>query len=261
MPLGLQIVLYALLAIAVLLIVAVNLVLFVRVRIKIGFREKLYCKLYIGGVRVLTLPRPPKKLRNLRTYTKEKAARAAAKQAKHIEDHLESLRSHPIYKMIMQRYAQSKKKKAPQKPAPDAKPKAKKKESDLDVEVLMTLLAELLEALLDGTHKGVHVHVCKLHVWVVGQDAAQTALLTGALWAALSNLLAVLNRLTRLRIRHADVSLIPDYTGDTTRTDFCLTMSCNLYRALRIFLPLIPIFLSHKDSLIKSSQKQAAPTT
>lgn len=251
MPLGLKIFLLVLAALAVLLILAVNLVLFLRIKIKIGLKEKVTLRLYVGGVRVLSLPRPPKKLRRLRTYTKERAMKAAAKQSKHIEDHLESMRSHPIYKALMQKYAQSKAKKPKTGADAAAKPKQKKQEDSLDVEILMTLLAEMLEAILDGTHKGVRVHLCKLHVDVVGKDAASTAIITGSLWASLSNLLGVLDRLTRLRVRGTDVSIVPDYTGEKTRAEFSLAMSCNLWSALGIVLPLIPIFLKHKDGLFK----------
>ena len=251
MPLGLKIFLLVLVAIAALLILAVNLVLFLRVKIKIGLKDKITLRIYIGGVRVLSLPRPPKKLRRLRTYTKKRAMKAAAKQSKHIEDHLESVRSHPIYKALMQKYAQSKAKKPKAGADTTAKPKQKKQEDSLDVEILMTLLADMLEAILDGTHKGVHVHLCKLHVDVVGKDAASTAIITGSLWATLSNLLGVLDRLTRLRVGSADVSIIPDYTGEKTRAEFSLAMSCNLWSALGIVLPLIPIFLKHKDGLFK----------
>jgi hypothetical protein len=255
MPPGLKIALFVLLILAALLIIAVSLLLFVRVRIRIGLRDKLFFKLYIGSVRLLSLPRPPKKLRKLSSYTKKKAMRAAAKQAKHPEDYMEDLRRHPIYREIMKRYADHKKKKPQAEPQKQDKPKASAPKKSLDAEVLMTMIAELLQAILKGTHKGVHVHLCRLHVNVAGQDAAQTALITGSLWAALANLLSVLDRLTRLRIKHADVSITPDYTGDKTRTEFDLVMSCNLYRALGIVLPLIPIIRTHKDSLIKKSAK------
>lgn len=260
MPLGLKIVLCVLAVLAVLLITAVSLVLFLRVKIKVGYKDKLFFKLYIGGVRVLSLPRPPKKLRKLRTYTKKRAMRAAAKQSKHIEDHLESVRSHPLYKALMKRYADSKKKKKQPQADAEKKPKPKQSEDSLDLEILLTMLAEILEAALDGTHKGVHVYLCRLRVNVVGKDAAQTAILTGAVWTALSGLLAVLDRVTHLRVRHADLSIIPDYTGEKTRADFCLAMSCNLYRALGIVLPLLPIILKNKDSLFKTSKPSPSAT-
>ena len=256
MPLGLKIFLLVLAAVAVLLILAINLVLFLRIKIKIGLKDKITFRLYVGGVRVLSLPRPPKKLRHLRTYTKKRAMKAAAKQSKHIEDHLESVRSHPLYKVLMKKYAESKAKKKKPAPKTDA-PKKKKQtqtEDSLDVELLMTLLAEILEAILDGTHKGVRVHLCKLHVDVVGADAAATAIITGALWASLANLLGVLDRLTRLRVGSTDVSIVPDYTGEKTRVEFALSMSCNLYRALGIVLPMIPIVLKHRNELFGSSK-------
>lgn len=257
MPPVLKIILIILAALAALLIIAINLVLFVRVKIKVGFKDKkLSARLYVGGVCLLSLPRPPKKLRRLRTYTKKKAMRAAARQAKHVEDYLEDVRRHPIYRALMQKYAESKKKKP--RAEGTAAPKQQKQESSLDIEVLMTLLAEIFEAALDGTHKGVQVQICRLHVKVVGPDAAATAMITGSLWAATANLLGVLDRLTRLRVRRADVAIIPDYTGEKTEAELSLAMSSNLFRALGIVLPLIPIILSHKNNLIKQPAKAAS---
>lgn len=256
MPPVLKIILIMLAALAALLIIAVNLVLFVRVKVKVGFKDKrLSAKLYVGGVRLLSLPKSPKKLRRLHTYTKKRAMRAAAKQAKHIEDYLEDVRRHPIYRALMQKYAASKKKKPRAEGTATHTPK--KQESSLDVEVLMTLLSEILEAALDGTHKGVRVQVCRLQVKVVGPDAAATAMITGSLWAAAANLLGVLDRLTRLRVRRTDVAIIPDYTGEKTQAELSLAMSCNLFRALGIVLPLIPIILARKDNLIKQPAKAA----
>lgn len=257
MPPVLKIILIILAALAALLIIAVSLVLFVRVKIKVGFKDKkLSARLHVGGVCLLSLPRPPKKLRRLRTYTKKKAMRAAARQAKHVEDYLEDVRRHPIYRALMQKYAESKKKK-PQAEG-KAAPKQQKQESSLDIEVLMTLLAEIFEAALDGTHKGVHVQICRLQVKVVGPDAAATAMITGSLWAAAANLLGVLDRLTRLRVRRADVAIIPDYTGEKTEAELSLAVSSNLFGALGIVLPLIPIILSHKNNLIKQPAKAAS---
>ena len=88
MPLGLKIALLAVAALIVLLIALVLALLALRIKIKIGYRDTLLFKLYIGGILVVSLPRPPKKLRKLRTYTKKKAERAAKKYARRPEDRL-----------------------------------------------------------------------------------------------------------------------------------------------------------------------------
>lgn len=253
MPLVLKIVLIAAAALVALISAIAITLLTLRVKIKIGYRETLFFKLYVGGIKVATIPRPPKKLRKLRTYTKEKAERAALKQARHAEDYLEMIRTHALYRALMQKRAQSKstQKKAP---AQGAKPKAAQPEDKLDVQILMRLLAELLDAFFEGTRKGLRVHVCRLHLDVVGKDAAQTALLCGAAWAAVSNLLAVIDAHAVLRVRKTDVRIQPDYTGEKTRTDFSLVISFSTFRVLQTIIPLIPVVLRHKDSLFTSSE-------
>ena len=257
MPLGLKI---ALIAAAVLIGLAITLLLALlalRVKLKIEYREKLCFKLYVGGIRVATIPRPPKKLRRLRTYTKKKAMRAAEKNARHAEDYLEMIRQHALYRALMQKYAQSKSQKKKPAPKKDAKPKPKKPQDKLNVEVLLRMISELIEAFFEGTRKGLHVHVCRLHLDVVGKDAAQTALLCGGAWAAVTQLLAVIDAHAVLRVRKADVEIRPDYTGDKTRTDFSLIVSFSVFRTLHTLLPLIPIVLRHKENLMI---KAAVPT-
>lgn len=257
MPLGLKIALLVLAAIAILFTVTVLMLLTLRIKIKIGYREALCFKLYVGGIRVASLPKPPKKLRRLRTYTKKKAERAAQKYARRPEDYLEAIRQNALYKALMQQSAEKKaqKKKAP---APQAKPGQKKPADKLNVEILLQMIAEILDAFFDGTRKGLHIHVCRLHVQVVGNDAAQTALLCGGIWAAVSNLLAVLDAHAKLRVGKADVQIVPDYTGEKTRTDFSLVISFGVVRTLHTLLSLIPVVLRHKDSLLVPQEVKQA---
>lgn len=257
MPLGLKIALTVIAALIGLVITLLLALLALRVKLKIEYREKLCFKLYVGGIRVATVPSPPKKLRRLRTYTKKKAMRAAQKHARHAEDYLEMVRQNALYRALMQKYAQSKSQKKTPAPQKDAKPKQKKPDDKLNVEILLRMISELIEAFFEGTRKGLHVHVCRLHLDVVGKDAAQTALLCGGAWAAVTELLAVIDAHAVLRVHKADVEIRPDYTGDKTRTDFSLIISFSVFRTLHTLLPLIPIVLRHKDNLMI---KAAAPT-
>ena len=255
MPLALKIVLIVIATVIVLALALVLALLALRVKIKIGYRDTLFFKLYVGGIRVVTIPKPPKKLRRLRT--KKKAMRAAEKNARHAEDYLEMVRQHALYRALMQKYAQSKAQKKKPAPVAGAKPKQKEPQSKLDVEVLLRMISELTEAFFDGTRKGLHVHVCRLHIDVVGKDAAQTALICGSAWAAVTELLAVIDAHAVLRVRKTDVDIHPDYTGDKTRTDFSLVVSFSVFRTLHTLLSLIPVVLRHKDTLMK---KAAVPT-
>lgn len=258
MPPGLKITLIILGAIVGLLALLVLMLLTLHIKIKIGYSDTLHFKLYVGGIRVVSLPRPPKKLRRLRTYTKKTAARAAAKYARRPEDYLESIRQNALYRALMQRRAEKKaqKKKAPQKP----KAKREQPEDKLNVEILLQMISEIIDAFFEGTRRGLHIHVCRFHLWVVGKDAAQTALLCGGAWAAVSNLLAVLDAHAKLRVGKTDVQIIPDYTGEKTKTDFSLVISFGVVRTLHTLLSLIPIVLKHKDTLFTKPKAAQAQT-
>ena len=257
MPLGLKIALLIIAALIVLVIALVLALLALRVKLKIGYRDKLSVKLYVGGIRVVTIPRPPKKLRRLRTYTKETATRAAQKNARHAEDYLEAIRQNALYRALMQKYAASKAEKKKAAAHKTAKSREKQPESKLEITILLCMLREMIEAFFEGTRKGLHVHVCRLHVDVVGKDAAQTALLCGAAWNAAADLLAILDAHTVLRVRKTDVQIRPDYTGEKTSTDFALVISFNTFRTLQTLLSLIPVVLRHKDHLFTNPTSTA----
>ena len=73
MPLGLKIALIvaaALITLAVLLLLAL---LSIRFKLKIVYRETLCVKLYVGGIRIATIPRPPKKAAQLAHLHQEKS--------------------------------------------------------------------------------------------------------------------------------------------------------------------------------------------
>lgn len=259
MPPAVKIFLIILGIIAALIAVLVLMVLTLRIKIKIGYRDTFSLKLYVGGIRVASLPRPPKKLRRLRTYTKKSAQKAAAKYARRPEDYLEMVRQNALYRALMQKRAEknAQKKKAPAKAAAQ---KPKQPEDKLNIEILLQMISEIIDAFFEGTRKGLHIHVCRLHVFVVGEDAAQTALICGGLWAAVSNLFAVLDAHAKLRVGKSDVKIVPDYTGEKTTTDFSLIISFGVVRTLHTLLSLLPIILRHKDSLtIKANPAQ--PTT
>ena len=250
MPLGIQITLWILAAVAIVLAALVIMILNLRVKIKISYHDTLICKLYVGGIRVAAFPKPPKKIRHWRTYTKKKAMRAAQKYARRPEDYLESIRQNALYRALMQKRAQNKAHR--KKAAGTGAKKATQSEDKLNIEILLQMISEFLEALLDGSRKDLRIHVCRLRVAVVGNDAAQTALICGGVWAALANLLAVLDAHTKLRVSKADVAVIPDYTGETTRTDFDLIVSFGIIRTVRTAFSLVPIFITHRDSLFTS---------
>lgn len=240
MPLGLKIALAVLGALIALLIALVCVVLFLRVKIRIGFRYELYLKIYVGGVRVLSLPRPPK-IRPLRTYTKQKAARAAAKKPMEIEDFVDILLRSPLYKMLKSGYRVRKSQKDVGRKI-QAQKAAGQEDDELDIEVLLSLLAEILEVVLTGTRKGVRAKLERLHVCVVGDDAADTALCTAALTSVASYLLAVLDRVTHLSMRPGSVAVVPGFCEKKSKAELSLSLSCNLIRALGIIVPLLSIF-------------------
>lgn len=259
MPLALKILLFVAAGIIALFIALVFALMALRFKIKISYQEKFSVELYVGGIRIATIPTPPKKLRRLHTYTKKRAEKAAQKQARRPEDYLESIRQHALYRALMQRRAA---KKATKNTAAtkSTTTKSEQKQDKLNIEILLQMISELIDAFFDGTRKGLHIHVCRLHVGVVGKDAAATAITCGAVWAAISNFLAVLDAHAKLRTRKADVRVIPDYTGEQMHVDFCLIVSFSVFRTLHTLIPLIPVVLRHKDSLVISPESTQPAT-
>lgn len=136
------------------------------------------------------------------------------------------------------------KRKAARKAAKKAKKAAKKdaqaprRSSHLALLQGMTLREKirtvrgLLALLVRYTRKYLRLHAARVHVSVATGDAATTAVAYGAVSQSLSYLLALLDRITRLKATTPQVAVRADFTGERSALDMRLVLSIRVWQLL-----------------------------
>ena len=125
----------------------------------------------------------------------------------------------------------------------------------------IALVRALAAVLVRKTGKHLRLQAAALHIRVATGDAARTAILYGAVCQSLAYLLALLDRVTRLRATEPDVSVESDYLSEKSSADVHLVFSIRIIGALAILFPVAFAFLRTKgeqSAARKQKEKKAA---
>lgn len=212
------------------------LLLILPVRAVLTYKERVTLRIHILGVPVWHLPRHKKPPRP-RDYTLKKVKQREEKATK----------------------------KAAKKAAKAAKKLAKKEKHAAEHEKAPRTLLEnlrlvraLVAALLRATDKHLSLRTARLTVRVVGEDAAATALLYGAVAASLSYLFSALDRVTRLSFSRRVVGAVADYTASKPSADVKLVFSISAWRAFALLFSVALAFVRAKRREKRHQQQKTA---
>ncbi len=115
----------------------------------------------------------------------------------------------------------------------------------------------VLAALRRRTRKHLRLHAARLHIRVATGDAATTAVAFGAVSQSVSYLLALLNKITKLRAVTPDVAIEPDFTAQRPDIDMHLILSIRLFGALAIAFGVVFSLLRSKlESTLTPNKKK-----
>lgn len=202
------------------------LILLLRIRLTVTYRESVCVELGILFLRFRLYPRR-KKLK-LRQYSKKRLAKAEKKR---------------------ESKALKKQRKKEKRQAQHAKSKPKR-----TLTQNIRLVRVLASALIRRTHKHLRLHAARLHVCVATGDAASTAVLYGAVSGAVSDLLAGLDQVTRLKAVTPDVCVEPDFLRERSAADIKLVFSLRVYGAIATALSVGLAYLRTKPTPKKNKQ-------
>jgi len=110
----------------------------------------------------------------------------------------------------------------------------------------LRLVRVLLAVLIHRTGKHLSLHTARLHIRVGAEDAAKTAVLYGIVSQSVAYLLALTERVTRLRSGKDEVSVTADFLAEKTTADVKLVFSMRVYGALATGLTLALGFLKER---------------
>jgi hypothetical protein len=211
-----------------------------RVRIAIVYKDDVSLTAHVLCFRIRLFPR--KKKVNYKHYSPQKAERIAARKARKEA-----------------KKAERKAAKKAKREAQHALPPEKQKEATLPEKI--ALVRALAAALIRKTGKHLRLRAAKLHLRVATGDAAKTAILYGAVCQSLSYLLALLDRVTRLKATEPDVAVSADYLSEKCEADVHLIFSLRLIGAIAILFSVALAFLrtkSEQRATRKQKEKSAA---
>lgn len=194
----------------------------VRVRVNIKMKDELKLSVIAFGVKIKILPKKPKKY-NLKKYTLKKIQKRDEKAA---------------LKAKKKEEAKAKKKKEKEEKKKAAKAltkeqkkaiKAKKKASRPPIPDMISLFKEVIGLFFGTFFSKLHFHVAKIKIKVGSSDAATTAVLHGAICAALGPTLVFIDRHSNLHTKRNYIIYIePDFTSDKIDMDIDLGLSLSL---------------------------------
>lgn len=212
---------------AILLLIA--LLLLLRVRICIVLKDDIGVTLHILCFKKRLFPR--RKAPKRKYLSKKRAAKNARKAAK----------------------------KAAREKAKAAKKKhlfpSKKKRTLAEKIVLVRAISAVL---VRKTRKHLRLHAARLHIRVATGDAAQTAVLYGVVCQSLSYLLALFDRVTKLKAVTPDVSVTADYLAEKPSADVKLVFSLRVWGAIAILFGAAFAYIRTKTKRSNHKKRAAA---
>ncbi len=110
------------------------------------------------------------------------------------------------------------------------------------------IITDVISTFFKAFAKYLRVKVAKIHVKVSTGDAAQTAILYGAVSGALACMLDTLNDITNLKAVNDSAILIePDFVGDKTEAVINISLSLSVWGALITLIKSLLAYISAKN--------------
>lgn len=208
-------------------------ILLFKVKITIAYADDITLTVTLLGIPIRILPAKKKKVRVWRYSLR----RMRKKDAKHRQALAKKAKTN------REKAAQKRQRKAEQKEAKKGQPKA-----PLSDTVHMVL--ELVKIVFSRFGRHLHIDVTRLRLVVATGDAAQTAILWGAICPAVGALLEILDRITNLRtVKNCDIDVVPDFAADTFKADICIAFSLRVWHLFDIAFRALFSFIKNKPNV------------
>jgi len=194
----------------------------IRAEVVISYADEFGLTVRVAGIPIRIIPKKPKKVK-LSDYTPRALERKRKKAEKK-----EKKKADKAAKKA------AKKEKAAKKAENDAKagkPQKKKKMTLEDVEKIVGLITAVVKTALSRFGKHIRVRIARLHVGVATGDAAETAIMYGAISQAVCYLAHLLDSTATLRHpAKSDVNIYPDFISESPVLDIEIGISICIWQ-------------------------------
>lgn len=198
-----------------------TLLLLLRAEVIISYAEEFGLTLKILGIPIVIVPKKKKKVR-LSDYTPRKRRRYEEKQRK-------------LKEKKAKRAAEKKAKKAAEKEKKKADREAGRTKKKRSLTETIEMIADLLKIAVGRFAKHLRIRIARLHIGVVGGDAAETAILYGAVSQSVAYLAAILDSAGTLKNpEKTDIDIHADYLASKMSIDIEIGFSLRVWQLLDI---------------------------
>lgn len=123
-------------------------------------------------------------------------------------------------------------------------------------------IIDIVKVLFKRFFKHLRVDMSRIRISIVGEDAAQTAIMYGVVCQSVSYLLELIQRIKTVSPPDLDdVSVIPDWVGEKTKVDIKIAFSLRLGNILDIFFRVIGRIISHMFRIMKKNHEKHSPSS
>lgn len=111
------------------------------------------------------------------------------------------------------------------------------------------LITEIISIFFKASSKYLRVKLAKIHIKVATGDAAQTAILYGAVSSALACLIELLDSISNLqKLKSSSIQLEPDYLSDKSEARINISLSLNGRGALIVLVKCLRRYINYKNN-------------
>lgn len=214
----------------------------IRFKITIEYNEEL--NIYLRVMHIIRIPITPRKEKKLKlsSYSEKAIAKRDKKNQEKEERKAQK-------KLAKKQQKQEKKKRKKEHPE-ESKPKRSLSEN-------LSLILDVVKVLFSRFFKHLRIDLSRIHISLVGEDAAQTAILYGVVCQSVAYLLELMKSLRTVSPPDlSDVSVTPDWVGEKTQIDIKISFSMRVGNVFDIIGRVIGRAVSHLFRDMKNKQKQ-----
>lgn len=212
------------------IILLITLIMFIRAKIVLTYNGDLSVTLKILFLKFDLHPRSLSEI-NVKDYTKKKIEKRRLKARKKAE-----------------KKALKKAKKEEKKTAGGGK--KKKKYTFSDILTLVSTVKEIVSALVGSFFGYLRVEVARLDIVVATDDAAKTAIVYGAVYQAVSYILAIFDKITTVKYeKNSYVSVRADFLREKFYADINVTFSLRVGQLIKILIKTAYRYLKNKKTV------------
>lgn len=221
------------------------LILLIRATVTIEYGETLSLVVSVFGIiRIRILPAKPKKVR-LGKYTPKKIKKRQEKQRK--------AEIAKAKKKKEKKQAKKEKKEAEKKLTPQEKAKRPTIIENIN------MILEILKMFFSRFSKHLRIKVARLHLVIATGDAANTAILYGAVCQAVNPIVMLLEKYLNInKLEKADIDVRPDFVGDSIQADVKISFSISVWQIADIGLRALKSFIKTKLNAAKRAARAEA---